>query len=132
MLNYKGEITQINFQEHHLVDHDMDDVNIVSKAATAYDQHIYNITDNDYCYCIYNTPSNPDSLFVSDLNQRDYLYKMMESIGSVTKNDTPCELFSNTIMGQLEELEGHIFDILGAEAVAHVKAKTNAVQTTRG
>ena len=33
---------------------------------------------------------------------------MMESIGSVTKNDTPCELFSDTIMGQLEELEGHI------------------------
>ena len=69
MLNYKGDITQLNFQEHHLVDHDMDDVHIVSKAATAYDQHIDNITDNDYCYCIYNTPSNPDSLFVSDLNK---------------------------------------------------------------
>ena len=56
----------------------------------------------------------------------------MSSIGSVTKNDTSCELFSDTIMGQLEELEGHICDILGAEAVAHVKANTNAVRTTRG
>ena len=49
----------------------------------------------------------------------------MASIGSVTKNDTPCELFSDTIIGQLEELEGHICDILGAESVAHVKANTN-------
>ena len=55
----------------------------------------------------------------------------MASIGSVTKNDTPCELFSDTIMGQLEELEGRICDILGAEAVTHVKANTNTVQATR-
>ena len=54
----------------------------------------------------------------------------MASIGSVTKNDTPCELFSDTIMVQLEELESHIFDILGAEAEARVKANTNAVQAT--
>ena len=57
---------------------------------------------------------------------------MMASIGSLTTNDTPCELFSDTIMGQLQELECHICDILGAEAVAHVKANTNAVRTTRG
>ena len=70
LLKYKGDITQVNYQEHHLLDHDMDDVNIVSITATAYGQHIDNSTDNDYCDCIYNTPSNPDSLFVSDLNQR--------------------------------------------------------------
>ena len=70
MLNYKGDITKVNCQEHHLVDHDMDDINSVSIKATAYDQHIDNSTDNDYCDCIYKTPSNPDSLFVSDLNQR--------------------------------------------------------------
>ena len=70
MLNYKGAITQVNFQEHHLVDHDMDDVNIVSIRATAYDQHIDNITNNAYCDCVYKNPSNPHSLFVSDLNQR--------------------------------------------------------------
>ena len=29
----------------------------------------------------------------------------MVSIGSVTKNDTPCEFFSDPIMDQLEELE---------------------------
>ena len=69
MLNYKGEITQVNCQEHHLVDHDMDDVNIVSITATAYDHHIDNSTDNDYFDCVYNTPSNPDSLIVSYLNQ---------------------------------------------------------------
>ena len=56
----------------------------------------------------------------------------MASIGSVTTNDTPCESFSDTIMVQLEELEGNICYILGAESVAHVKANTNAVQATRG
>ena len=61
MLNYKVEITQVNCQEHHLVDHDMDDVNILSITTTAYDQHIDNSTDNDYCDFVYNTPSNPDS-----------------------------------------------------------------------
>ena len=30
MLNYKGEIIQSNCQENHLVDHDMDDLNIAS------------------------------------------------------------------------------------------------------
>ena len=56
----------------------------------------------------------------------------MGSIGSVTKNNTPCELFSGTIMGQMEELEGHICDILGTEAVSHTKANISAVQATRG
>ena len=57
---------------------------------------------------------------------------MMVLIGSITKNDTPCELFSGPIMGQLEELEGHICDILGPEALAHIKANISAVQSTRG
>ena len=47
MLNYKGGITQSNSQEHHLVDHEMDDVNISFITATAYDHHIDNRTDND-------------------------------------------------------------------------------------
>ena len=61
MLNYEGYIIQENFKEHHLLDHDMDDVNIASITATAYEQHIDNITDNSYCAHVYNTPSNPDS-----------------------------------------------------------------------
>ena len=61
MLNYEGEITQANCQEHHLVDRDMDDVNIASITATSYEQHIYNITDNSYCAQVYNTTSNTDS-----------------------------------------------------------------------
>ena len=40
VLNYEGEITQANHQEHHLVDHELYDVNIASIIATAYDQHI--------------------------------------------------------------------------------------------
>ena len=47
MLNYEGDITQESCQEHHLVDHEMDDVNIASITATAYDHHIDNRTDND-------------------------------------------------------------------------------------
>ena len=35
-------------------------------------------------------------------------------------------------MGQLEELEGQLFDILGPESVAHVKDNSSAVQATRG
>ena len=35
-------------------------------------------------------------------------------------------------MVQLEELEVHIFDILGPEAVDHVKVKIRDVQSTRG
>ena len=70
MLNYKWDITQANCQEHHLVDHEMDDVNIESITATAYDHHIDNITDNAYCSQVYNTRSTPDSEFVSALNQR--------------------------------------------------------------
>ena len=57
---------------------------------------------------------------------------MMGSIVSFTKNDTPCELFSDPIVGQLEELEGHICDIMGPEAVSHVKANISAIQATRG
>ena len=46
MLNYKGDITQAICQEHHLADHDMDDVSIASITDTAYKNHIYNRTDN--------------------------------------------------------------------------------------
>ena len=46
MLNYEGEITHENHQEYHLVDHEMDDVNIASIKATTYDQHIDKSTDN--------------------------------------------------------------------------------------
>ena len=130
MLNYEGGITQANFQEHHLVDHDMDDVNIASIKATSYYQHIYNSTDNAYCDHVYNTPSNPGSEFASSLNQIAKISKMMGLIGSVTKNDTPCELFSDPIMVKMEELEGHICDILGPEDVAQVKANISAVQAT--
>ena len=35
MLNYDKGITQANHQEHHLVDHDMDDLNISSITATS-------------------------------------------------------------------------------------------------
>ena len=131
MLNYEGDITQENRQGHHLVDHDMDDVNIASITATAYDHHIDNSTDNDYCAHVYTTPSNPDSDFASALNKSVEISKMTGSISSVTKNDTPCELFYDPIMGQLEELEGNICDILGLEAIAHVKANTSAVHATR-
>ena len=93
MLNYEGEITQVNCQEHHLVDHDMDDVNIASITATAYDQHIDNITDNAYYDHVYNTQINPDSEFVSAPNQRAEISNMMGSIGSVTKSDTTCDFF---------------------------------------
>ena len=55
----------------------------------------------------------------------------MGLIGSVTKNDTPCEFFYEPIMGQLEEIEGHINDIMGPEAVAHGKAIIRDVQATR-
>ena len=34
-------------------------------------------------------------------------------------------------MVQLEKLEGHICDILGPEALSHVKANISAVQATR-
>ena len=55
----------------------------------------------------------------------------MGSIRIITKNDTPCEVFSDPIMGQLEELEGQTFDTLGTEAVAYVKANIIVVQSTR-
>ena len=132
MLKCEGEITKENCQEHHLVDHETNYLNIASTTTTTYDQHIDNITDNAYCAHVYNTPSNPDSEFESDLNQRSEISKMMGSIFSVTKNDTPCEVFSDPIMVQLEELEGHICDIFCPEAVAHVKANIRAVQETRG
>ena len=108
----------------------MDDVNIASITTTTYDQHIDNSNDNYYCAHVYNIPSNPASEFASALNQRAEISKMMGSIGSITKNDTHCELFSDPIMGQLQELEDHIFDILGPEAVSHIKANTNTVQAT--
>ena len=93
MLNYEGEITQETFQEHYLVDHKMDDVNIESITATTYDQHIDNITDNDYFAHVYNIPNNPDSEFTSALNQRSAIFKMMGSIGSVIKKNHPVNVF---------------------------------------
>ena len=131
ILNYEGEITQENLQEHHLVDHDMDDVNVASIRSTVYNKHIENRTGNSYCATVYNIPSNPDSEFVSDINQRAETSKIMWSKGSVTKSYTPCEFFSDPIIGQLEELEGHICDILCPKSVSQVKANTRAVQATR-
>ena len=54
----------------------------------------------------------------------------MGLIGSVTKFYTPCVLFSYPIMGQLEELEVYICNILGPEAVAHGKASISSFQAT--
>ena len=76
----------------------MDDLNIAYITTTAYDYQIDNITDNVYCDHAYNTPSKPDIEFASALNQRAEISKMMGSIGNVTENDTPCELFSDPIM----------------------------------
>ena len=98
LLNYEGETTQENCQEHYLVDHEIDDVNIAPIIATAYDQNFDNSIDNAYCDHVYNTPSKPDIEFASALNQRAEISKMMGSIGNVTENDTPCELFSDPIM----------------------------------
>ena len=114
------------------MDHEMDDVNVSSITATPYDQHIENITDNAYCAHVYNTPINPDSDFASALSQIFEISKTMGFTGSVTKNDTPCELFYDTIMGQLKEQESRIFDILGPEDLSHFKANISAVQATRG
>ena len=107
-VNSEGDITQENHQEHHLVEHEMGDVDIASITSTAYDQHIDISTENSYCTHVYNNPSNPDSEFESDLNQRAKISKMMGSIYSVTKKDTTRELFSDPIMGHLKEIEGQI------------------------
>ena len=80
----------------------MDDVNIVSIKAAAYDQHIDNSTENTYCAHVYNTPSYPDSEFASALNQRYEISKTMGLIGSVNKCDPPCDFSSDPIMNQLE------------------------------
>ena len=80
----------------------MDDANIASIRATAYEKHIDNITDNKYCYHFYNMPSEPDIELASSMNQKAEISKIMVSIGSVTTSDTPCELFSDPIIGQLE------------------------------
>ena len=132
MSNYKGEITQENCQDHHLVDHEIDDVNIASIKVTVYEKHIYKSTVNAYCAHIYNIPSDLDSKFAPAIIQRAEISKIMGLIGSVTKSDTPCKLFSNPIIGQLEELEGYIFNILGPEAVAQFKDNISDVQANRG
>ena len=80
----------------------MDDVNIASVTASAYDQHIDNSNDSAYCADVYNTRSKPDSKFASAINKRAEISKMMGSIGSVNKSDTPCEFFSDKVIGQLE------------------------------
>ena len=55
----------------------MDDLNIASITATSYDHNIDNSANNSYCDHAYNTSSNPDSEFVSALNQRAEIYKMV-------------------------------------------------------
>ena len=124
----RRDITQLNCQKHHLVYHERYDVNIASITATAYDQHIENRTNNSYCAQVYILQVTHYSEFASALDQRDEISKITGLIGSVTKSDTTCKKNSDPIMGQLEELEGHIFDILGPEAVSHVKANISAVQ----
>ena len=110
----------------------MDDVNIASIIATTYEQHIDNNIENYYGAHVYNMPSNIETEFESVINQRSEISKMMVSISSVTKSDTPYEFFSDPIIGQLEELEGRIYNIFGPEAVAQVKPKIIAVHVTRG
>ena len=110
----------------------MDDVNIVSISATAYKHHIDNSTASAYCAIVYKMPSKTDCEFVSAINQRAEICKMMRSIGSFTLSDTPCELFSDKIIGQLEELEDQICNILGPEAVSQVKDKISNVQANCG
>ena len=80
----------------------MDDVYIVSIKATNYEQHIDNGTDNDYCADVYNIRSKPNCKFASSINQRTEISKVMGSLGSVNKSDTPCEFFSDQIIDQLE------------------------------
>ena len=76
-------------------------------------------------------PSNPDCEFTSAIKQKSEISKMVGSIGRVTRSDSPSELFSDPIICQLEELEGHICDILGPESVYQVKVKISAVKETR-
>ena len=110
----------------------MDYLHISSITDTAYDQHIVNSTDNSYFDHVYNTASNPDGEFTSALNQIAEMSKMMGSISSVNKNYIPYELFSGPIMGQLEELDGHILDILGCivrESIAKDEWQTAYINT---
>ena len=48
----------------------MDDANIASIRATAYEKHIDNINDNNYCDHVYNMPSEPDIELASSINQK--------------------------------------------------------------
>ena len=105
----------------------MDDVNIASITATAYENHIDNFTENAYCAHVYDMPSNPDSEFLSAINQRAEISKMIVSIVSIATSDTPSKNISDPIIGHMEKLEYHIFDILGPEAVVQFKANIGAV-----
>ena len=93
MWNYEGGSLRKFCEEHHLVDYELDDINIYSITATACEQHIYKSTDNAYCAHAYNTPSNLHSEFASAFNQRSEISKMMWQLVAPLKVICPVNCF---------------------------------------
>ena len=131
MLNYEGEITEVERREHHLVDHDFDDADIASVTIEAHDNQVDATISSSFCAISSRKSNIPDDNFVTALNQRTEMSKMMASIGSVSVDDSPCELFSDPIFGQMEDLESAMHELLGDDVINVMKAKLSAVQATR-
>ena len=132
MLNYAGEITEVQRREHHLIDHEMVDATIAAVTVDEYNTNVDSIMDNSFYGIKTNESHIPDNNFAAALNQRTEVSKMMASIGSVTMDDSPCPLFTDPILGQMEDLEESLHSLLGDQMVNKVKANLSAVRATQG
>lgn len=121
MINYEGEITTPNRREHHLVDHDREEAHIAAVSSVTYEEQI----DDNMNHAFSAEASSCELAYA--LCQRAEISKMMATIGSTQADDSLCGLFSNPIVGKLQDVEDSIADLIGIEAAAEIKAKLSAV-----
>ena len=132
MLNYEGEITHANRREHHLVDHENEDPQVASISSATFNSVVDTNASEAFCSSKQTHFNSLDYGLSNALGQRAEISKVMGSIGSTAIDSNPCPLFASEDEKCLRQLENQLTEILGIDAVNHVKHTISAVQATRG
>ncbi len=133
MLNYDGSIAHSSRQTHHVMEADEPNdgyAGTVSVAAVA--AMMDNVADNAFAPEPMDIDGNcnPDVAFADALNTRAEISNMMGSIGSVTANDNPCDVFAHPFSGTLDNLRSMLVDTLGEDTIAKLECEVMSVVTS--
>ena len=100
-------------------------------STKAFESAIYKIIDDEFVSDYADKDDySLDSNLHHNLSMRSEISQMMGSIGSVTLDQQPCELFTSPMSGDFKELEQALMTVLCKEDMTKVAAQVHAVRAS--